>query len=319
MKKHPDDGSTASNGAFVTRDLKEKLQHGNKHFRVGVYKTHVPGFRNLVLYSHWNEELEFLFMDKGSAQFYVGQEKIILNSGDVLIIPPNMLHSASRVDEGEIVFYAVLVHYNFLSSFENDLIQNKYVSSLFLQRRQYPLVMKKDSDTQSGLLPILREITQVYFDKPAGYELKIKAMLFEILFRMEGCVTDTELVPGRALGNHNSLLAIRFLSYIKENYSHRISLNDMAKQVNMNPSYFCRFVKKHFDLTPLELLNQHRLLEAVNLLETSDKKIVEISNLTGFSNVNRFTETFKKVYGCTPTQYRSTILDCSCKYLGGTR
>lgn len=313
MEEHEDYGSTDSNGGFVTKDLKERLQHGDKQFRVGVYKTHVPSFSNLVLYSHWNEELEFLFVDKGSAQFYVGQEKIIINSGDVLIIPPNMLHSANRVDQGEIVFYAVLVHYNFLSSFENDLIQSKYVSSLFLQQRHYPTVITKDMDSQLALLPLLQEITRVYLNKPAGYELKVKAMLFEILFRLEGFATDSKSAIGRPRGSHNSLLAIKLLAYIQGNYSQRISLHDMANQVSMNPSYFCRFVKKHFDLTPLELLNQHRLLEAVNLLETSDKKIVEISNLTGFSNVNRFTDTFKKVYGCTPTHYRSNLIDCSCK------
>ncbi|WP_426332806.1 AraC family transcriptional regulator [Paenibacillus silvae] len=318
MKKHQGYESQDSNGKFVTKDLKEKIQHGDKQFRMSVYKTYVPSFSNLVLYSHWNEELEFLIIEEGSAQFYIGQEKIKISSGDVLIIPPNMLHSASRVDQGEIVFYAVLVHYNFLSSFENDIIQSKYVSSLFLQQRQYPSVIPKDKDSQMGLFSVLKEIIHVYWNKPAGYELKIKAMLFDILFRLEVCAKDIDTGMGRARGSHHSLLAIKLLAFIQENYSKRISLNDMANQVNMNPSYFCRFVKKQFDLTPLELLNQHRLLEAVNLLETSDKKVVEISNLTGFSNVNRFTETFKKAYGYTPTHYRNNILDCSCKYLGGT-
>jgi AraC-like DNA-binding protein/mannose-6-phosphate isomerase-like protein (cupin superfamily) len=307
MDKHHDYEPENAKEEFVTRDMKEILQHGDKQFRMGVYVTHVPNFSNLVLYSHWNEELEFLFIDKGCAQFYVGQEKIVVNSGDILIIPPNILHSCSRVSQGEIVFYAILVHYHFLSSFENDLIQSKYISSLFLQQRNYPQVITQEMDSELKVLPLLKEIAGAYQNKVPGYELKIKAMLFDILFRLETCVTDTKSTSHRSRRNHNSLPAIKLLAYVQENYTKRISLHDMAKQVNMNPSYFCRYVKKHFDLTPLDLLNQHRLSEAVNLLETTDKKIVEISHLTGFSNVNRFTETFKKVYGCTPTYYCSTI------------
>lgn len=75
----------------------------------------------------------------------------------------------------------------------------------------------------------------------------------------------------------------------------------------MSPSYFCRFMKKQFDLTPLEFLNEYRISEAVGLMETTDKKIMEIAEMTGFSNVNRFTETFKKMYGCRPMDYRNSI------------
>lgn len=296
---------------FVSRDMKEKLQHGDKHFRMSVHMTRVPSVSHLVLYSHWHEELELLFLEKGTVQFYVGQDRMKVKSGEIVLIPPNMLHFATRLDREEIAFCAVLVHYNFLSSLENDHIQQQYISPLFLQRRKYPLLITQDMDSRIRLLPVLEEIRGIYEAKNTGYELLIKAKLFEIVSRLQCCVADPNPEPDASTGfakrNHNSSLAIKILAYVQQNYYKRITLADMARQANMNPSYFCRFVKKQFDMSPMDFLNQYRLSEAITLMETTDKKITEISNLTGFRNVNRFTDTFKKFYGCTPLFYRNAI------------
>lgn len=298
---------------WVAGDMKEKLEHGDKFFRMSVHKTTIPPMSNLVLYSHWHEEAELLFIEKGSARFYVGQEQFTVSSGEVVLIPPHVLHSASRTCPGEIVFYAFLVHYNFLSSLSNDQIQQRYITPFFSGRRNYPMLVTQEMEAGMRLIPVLEEAREVYQEKNQGYELLIKARLLEVLYKLEKCAAEQPATSHANLSrrNHSSVLAKKVIAYVQQNYSKPVTLSDMAQQVNMNPSYFCRFVKKQFDLSPMEFLNEYRIAEAVNLMETTDKKIIEIASQTGFSNVNRFTQIFKKYYGCTPACYRHAIVDCS--------
>lgn len=43
---------------------------------------------------------------------------------------------------------------------------------------------------------------------------------------------------------------------------------------------------------------------AVQLLDEPELTVSEIANRCGFSETSNFSHTFKRVYGCTPTQYR---------------
>ncbi|WP_068786341.1 AraC family transcriptional regulator [Paenibacillus phocaensis] len=295
-------------GETVSRDMKETVAHGSRQFRMSVHMTKVPPINNVVLYSHWHEELEFLFLAKGSALVHIGQEKVKVRSGEIVFIPPNLLHSASRLDREEIVFYAVLVHFNFLSSLENDRIQQQYILPLFMQNLRYPHLITREMDEELHLYPLLEDIRDVYQQEPPGYELLVKAKLLEILYRLQtrAVPVDADQAFGKAKG-HPSLLAKKVLAYVQQNYGKRITLADMAQHVNLSLSYFCRFMKKQFDLSPMDFLNEYRISEAISLMETTDKTITEIAELTGFCNVNRFTETFKKFYGCTSAYYRNAI------------
>lgn len=293
---------------LVSRDMEEMLVHGSRQFRMSVHMTQVPSMNNSVLYSHWHEELELLFVVKGSIQFHVGQDKFSVRSGEIVLIQPNLLHSASREGREEIVFYAVLVHFNFVSSLENDLIQQQYILPLFLQKRCYPKLITREMDQELKIFSLLEGVRDIYQQEPQGYELLVKARLLEIFYLLEKvAVEGTDETLRRSNAGHNSLLAKKMLGYVQQNYSKHISLTEMSKQVNMSPSYFCRFMKKQFDLTPMDFLNEYRISEAVTLMETTDKKIMEIAEMTGFCNINRFTEIFKKFYGCTPKSYRNAI------------
>jgi AraC-like DNA-binding protein len=97
------------------------------------------------------------------------------------------------------------------------------------------------------------------------------------------------------------------LRFIQENFGERIFLADMAKKVNMSEGHLCREVKQILGMPPIQFLNHYRISRAVHLIETTDQTIGVISDMTGFSNVNRFILYFKKVFHCTPMKYRINL------------
>jgi AraC-like DNA-binding protein len=81
----------------------------------------------------------------------------------------------------------------------------------------------------------------------------------------------------------------------------------MAQQANMSEGHFSRTVKRVFGSTPMEFLTNYRLSQAVHLIETTGWNLGDIADESGFSNINRFTENFKKAFNCTPLKYRNNL------------
>ena len=94
------------------------------------------------------------------------------------------------------------------------------------------------------------------------------------------------------------------VSFIKAHYAEQITLGQVAEQVSFNPEYFSRLFTRETGLHFVAYLNNLRMRRAVELLERTDKKIYEIAEEVGFSNVSYFSTVFKKNFGQNPNVYQ---------------
>ena len=74
---------------------------------------------------------------------------------------------------------------------------------------------------------------------------------------------------------------------------------------DMSPQYFCRFLKKQFQMTPMTYINYYRTLQAADLLQHSSLADLEVGLRTGFENPSYFAKAFRKYYNCSPAEYRT--------------
>ena len=90
---------------------------------------------------------------------------------------------------------------------------------------------------------------------------------------------------------------------IIKNFKENISLNDVAKVANMNPSAFSRFFKRINRKTYSEYLNGVRVGYACKLLIEEKYSISEICFDSGFNNISNFNRQFKKTMNYSPSDY----------------
>ncbi|MFO7731019.1 MAG: response regulator [Spirochaetia bacterium] len=95
----------------------------------------------------------------------------------------------------------------------------------------------------------------------------------------------------------------RAIDYIKLNYSHPLQLSDVADQVDVSSAYlsnlFSRYLRKSF----VDQLTQIRIERAKRLLKEHSHSIKEISSLVGYQDPNYFSRLFKRLVGCSPTEF----------------
>ena len=94
------------------------------------------------------------------------------------------------------------------------------------------------------------------------------------------------------------------LDYIQKNYMDPdLSLNSICSYLNISTSYFSTIFKDLTGETFTEVLIRTRMEKAKELLENTTMKNYEIAEKVGFADPHYFGISFKKMTGCTPTEY----------------
>lgn len=96
--------------------------------------------------------------------------------------------------------------------------------------------------------------------------------------------------------------------YIKEHFNKDISLEEVAKYVDISPYYFSKLFKEEEGQNFIEYLTSLRIAKAKKLLQESEASIKEVCCEVGYSDPNYFSRIFKKVVGYTPTEYREGVV-----------
>lgn len=94
------------------------------------------------------------------------------------------------------------------------------------------------------------------------------------------------------------------VSYIRNNYMHRITLDGTAAHVYLSPSYLSKIFKDEMQTTFNAYLNSVRIEKSKTILLSNTLSISEVSDLVGFADQSYFNKVFKKYVGVTPKKYR---------------
>ena len=107
---------------------------------------------------------------------------------------------------------------------------------------------------------------------------------------------------------HYRDLLTQALSYIESHYSENtISMNGVAKEFNISPSYFSAVFSQEVGQTFVEYLTQKRMDAARRLLLQSDMRSSDIAAAVGYKDPHYFSYIFKKTQGCTPRDFRGGV------------
>lgn len=93
-------------------------------------------------------------------------------------------------------------------------------------------------------------------------------------------------------------------SYMEAHYSDEISLDSIAKEVNLSPYYFSHFYKEETGVNFSDRLMEIRMEKAKEYLIKPDSSIKDVSRQVGYADPNYFSKLFKKITGVTATEYK---------------
>ena len=93
-------------------------------------------------------------------------------------------------------------------------------------------------------------------------------------------------------------------SFVNDNLTEDISIEEIAKSLNISYYYMCHFFKKNTGISVNSFRNRKRIEKAIKMLFATDLKISDIALKCGFNNTSYFTEVFTKLTGFAPTSFK---------------
>ena len=318
--------------------LKEIRSHGTKSFTCAVYRT-CSARKGTLVKHHWHDEVEILYFSSGAFRLEINMEQFPIESECLYFINPGELHSiiAESADSYE---DAVVFSPDILSFDSYDAAQMQLIHPIRKGRMRFPRCLTPAHPAfcpiQSAFMDILRT-----FRQPLQEELSQRSSLSDETLPSEAlhdeilhntppkdtsAVTDDLTSQLYAKASLLFLLAVlsehqlftpteknydkrvedikTTLTYIKDNYKEKIYISDLARQINLNEQYFCRFFKKALGRTPMEYVNEYRIKQTRRLLEETDLPVTDVCLECGYNNLGNFLREFRKNTGTTPLQYR---------------
>ena len=133
-----------------------------------------------------------------------------------------------------------------------------------------------------------------------------KKKIFNYLKNNTKDINEVNLLDIECYTNNDffkSKFTYEIIEYIVIMYRKKISLEYIAKKLNVSVSYLSRIFKEDTEYTFTDFLNRYRIQKSIELLINSEYKIYEIADLIGFSDYKYFSYVFKQNMNCSPQEF----------------
>lgn len=250
---------------------------------------------------HTHDFLELAYVTKGSAVHFVGSKKMIISKGDYFIIDYYGVHSYYSMDNKPFQIINCL--------FRPELIDKsmKYCRSFHTLLNHYLIKMNAANlsinpsnslfhDFDGKIYNYLKSLLKEYAEKQAGFNEIMRCTLIELIISTMRTIKKTDTDGD----NITKFIA----SYIKENYMKKITLTEIAKELQYSVPYLSNKFKSDFGIGFCDYLEKLRIDEACRLLSNTNRTVGDISESVGYIDTDFFYSVFKKLTGKTPGQFR---------------
>lgn len=224
----------------------------------------------------------------GSGTFTYNNETYHLTAGDVFVLQRGMhVNYQSSLDDPWIYYWV-----GFSGQLTTDYLQRTTLVDV-------PVIQNTDTTTLSQLVEHMCHTAQNYTIQNAD-DIQHMRDLYDILYALY------QVAPKHFHQQENEIYSnVReAIRYMNRTYMHPITIEQVARHVNMSRSYLYKLFKQNLDQSPQSYLMQLRMFQAAKLLKETTLQSQEIAMRVGYKEPLTFSKAFKKFFGVNATTYR---------------
>lgn len=296
--------------------LKENKQHSSALVPYSLYQCRIPEFYAGVP-MHWHREFEINYILEGEGQFILGEEKYIASKGDIIIVPPNVMHAAYATEGNILIYDALVFHHSILGTGSNDRSITDCIQPIINGQLKITMLISgkhnsvssdyagndlATNSVEENFQKCVKQIFESAKENNPLSDLLLKSELLRFFWLME---SGMQLAVLKDEENVRYSEIIRpALEYMVLHYGENITVEQLADAVHLSKSYFMGCFKKATGIGAIEHLTQIRMKMVCDALINSNEYIADLAYNCGYDNLSNFNRQFKRMIGCTPVEYR---------------
>ncbi len=229
---------------------------------------------------------EVYYMIDGECDYYIGGRIYEIKSGDVILIPPGVLHKNSYRSQKHT---RIAIHFS-----------NQYIPPAVVPFIKSGVVLYRNDETVMKIRSLTEKMYNE-FKNGDNFSDEVIKNYMSLLFIM--IVRNRKYYEGvKALNEDIETVK----NYIHKNYASEITLNGIAEMIGVSAEHLSRLFRAETGFGFCEYVNIVRLDRARSLLRSKDKSVADTAYECGFNDSNYFSVKFKSMYGVPPKDYKKS-------------
>ncbi len=249
-------------------------------------------------------EIGYCHLNKGTMLFE--GTPIDFKAGDVTCIPKHIPHNTFSSEEGESLWTFIFVDMNELfADFVNRGINKSNFEFTVPSIEQFKFIISRDEYPSVHFL--MTRIIDEMRTKQSDYKNIVKSYVLALYFefeRIQNIAKTSEVTHLNKKIKKESLPILPALQFIGNNYMSPIHIKQLSELCFLSETHFRRIFRQIMGCSPLAYVNTVRIEKACNLIKTTDRSILSISQDVGFSSISCFNRAFMSATKKTPRKFR---------------
>lgn len=233
---------------------------------------------------HLHNTLELVYVTEGTLELGVGQELYHLETGDMGIIFPNIIHHYQVFGADAHKIYLVNIAAGSIGFFGEEL-------------QKYAPVMPVIKRSELG-----EEVIHALYRMMLTQEWEFTILQAYLQIVLARCVPLLDLDEKSKVGSDD--LIYQTVAYISGHFRKNITLDKMAQDLCVSKYAISRVFSGTFHSNFNQYVNDARIRYACSRLENTRDSIIEICLDSGFESQRTFNRAFKEHYRMSPSEYR---------------
>jgi len=286
-------------------ELKENTAIDQKHYPVKLFRNIRSNVKldDGILHLHWHEHIELIKMVKGKAIFFIDSIPYSTEKGEVLLIPSGALHVGYAASEGTIEYDSIVFNASLLHDWMYDVNHTKQIRPLLQNEYLLPIKISSHEQENTVITSLVDSICEELLHRNYMHQSIVKGSL-HILYAQLARKYQQQNKPELQVNFAHRDSFKNLIDHVAATTDQKITIEQAAQIVNLNPFHFCKLFKKLTGRTFIDYVNYIKISKAELLLRDTSASMNEIALQIGISNQNYFTKLFKHYHALTPSEYR---------------
>ncbi|HIV12913.1 MAG TPA: helix-turn-helix transcriptional regulator [Candidatus Pullilachnospira stercoravium] len=278
---------------------REEIFYHFGDFPAYVAREHLSDYPNMSGIGHWHEDVEFVVMTEGEMTYWVDGISYRLEKDQGMFINARQIHYGYSADGKGGEFVCVRFHPSLIGVTEE--VKRKYVLPVTGKENRGCLFLQPDIPEQKEMMEFLCRARILCERRAEELELELASIFLKIwrllCRQMKISGADEREQDHRLPGLY------QMMEFIQNNYGEKITLADIAREGKMCKSSCCKVFQEYLHKSPVAYLMEYRIRKSMEMLD-SQLAITEVALNCGFSGASYYAETFRRIAGITPGEYR---------------
>lgn len=250
---------------------------------------------------HYHPECEITYVNRGSGVLFIGDQVLNYKQDTLIMIGPNLPHEWRSDSKENPDFhsqtFAVHFNKNFPGADFYKIPEAAAVNQLFEQS------VRGIQVNDGHIKQIVKEKLVQLLNTRGLERISLLFSIFDHIVSCDNLELLSSLVFVNSIDEGQNHRMNQIYKYVMSHFKDQISVEEIAEEVHMTTTSFCRFFKQRTNKSFIQYVNDIRIGYACKLLLEGDYNISQIAYESGFENLSNFNKQFKKIKNLTPRQF----------------